>query len=167
MLLTKIDKLPGSIKSWAESDRPREKLAEKGKEALTDAELLAILIGSGTLNETSVELARRILHQVENNLSALGKLNVSDLKKFKGIGEAKAITIVAAMELCRRRRGSEAIQTSQVKGAKDVVQLFQPQMADLAHEEFWIILLNRFNKVIKKQCISKGGISGTVVDTRL
>jgi len=158
---------PVSIKSWAEDDRPREKLMNKGHSALSDAELLAILIGSGSRNESAVDLAKRILAKADNNLSQLGKMTLADLKAFKGMGEAKAITIMAAMELGRRRKQADRIEREQVSGSKDVFELMEPQLADLPHEEFWIILLNRSNKIIRKECISRGGITGTVADLRL
>ncbi|MBK5721030.1 DNA repair protein RadC [Dysgonomonas sp. Marseille-P4677] len=157
-----------NIKDWAEEDRPREKMLLKGVTALSDAELLGILIASGNKNETAVELAQRILHSVSNNLNTLGKQNIKDLiKNFNGIGEAKAITIAAAMELGKRRKLAEVLIQPQITSSEDVYQIMHPVLADLKHEEVWILLLNRANKVIKKIQISKGGISGTVVDIRL
>ncbi|WP_274473818.1 RadC family protein [Mangrovimonas aestuarii] len=156
-----------SIKNWSEDDRPREKLLHKGRAALSDAELVAILIGSGSREESAVALCKRILAEVENNLSALGKLSVSQLMAFKGIGEAKAITIAAAMELGRRRRGEEAAKTAKITSSTSVFELMQPLIGELPHEEFWIIYLNNSNKVIKKLQLSKGGITGTLVDVRL
>lgn len=158
---------PASIKSWAEDDRPREKLLLKGQSALSDAELLAILIGSGSRNETAVDLAKRILAKAENNLSQLGKMTLSDLKAFKGMGEAKAITVMAALELGRRRKQADRLERDKVSSSKDVFEIMEPKLADLPHEEFWIILLNRSNKIIRKECISRGGITGTVADLRL
>jgi DNA repair protein RadC len=158
---------PASIKSWAEDDRPREKLMNKGHSALSDAELLAILLGSGSRNESAVDLAKRILAKAENNLSQLGKMTLADLKAFKGVGEAKAITIMAAMELGRRRKQADRLEREKISGSKDVFEIMEPQLADLPHEEFWIILLNRSNKIIRKECISRGGITGTVADLRL
>jgi len=155
------------IKSWAEDDRPREKLLEKGRQVLTEAELIAILIGSGTKNETSVELSKRILGAVENNLNSLGKLGVKELTKFKGIGEAKAVSIVAALELGRRRKESEKVKREKVITSKDVFELMKGRMQDLPYEEFWLILLSRSNQVLKKELISRGGVSGTVVDTKI
>ena len=157
------------IKSWAEDDRPREKLLLKGRSALSDAELIAILIGSGNANETAVEVARKILkdEKVKENLVELGKLSVSDLMKHKGIGEAKAITIVAAMELGNRRRETEALQREQVTTSKDAAAIIQRHLADLPHEEFWILMLNRANKIIAKHPVSQGGIAGTVVDAKM
>lgn len=157
-----------NIKDWAEEDRPREKMLLKGVASLSDAELLGILIGSGNKSETAVELAQRILHSVSNNLNILGKLEIKELiKNFNGIGEAKAITIVAALELGKRRKLSEAIAQPQVTSSEDVYQIFHPILADLKHEEVWILLLNKANKVIKKMQVSKGGVAGTVVDVRM
>lgn len=155
------------IKAWAEEDRPREKLLEKGRHVLTEAELIAILIGSGSRNETAVELSKRILASVGNNLNDLGKLSVQELVKFKGIGEAKAISVMAAMELGRRRKETEIIKKDKIATSQDVYDLMKPAMVDLPHEEFWILILNRANLVIKKEMISRGGVSGTVVDTKI
>jgi DNA repair protein RadC len=155
------------ILSWAEEDRPREKLLLKGKAALSDAELLAILLGSGTVSVSAVELGKQILGSVENNLNSLAKLSVKDLERFKGIGEAKAITIVAALELGRRRKEAELPQKQQITSSKAVFNLMQSHLMDLMHEEFWVILLNRANIVIKKVQISTGGLSGTVADPKL
>jgi DNA repair protein RadC len=156
-----------NIKSWAEADRPREKLIDKGRQILSEAELIAILIGSGSRNETAVELSKRILSTVQNNLNELGKLSVKDLTKFKGIGEAKAISIVAALELGRRRKDTEIKKRDRITTSKDVFDIMKTTMLDLPHEEFWILLLNRANVVIKKEMISRGGVSGTVVDTKI
>lgn len=157
-----------NIKDWAEEDRPREKMLLKGVASLSDAELLGILIASGNKNETAVELAQRILHSVSNNLNTLGKLEIKSLiKNFNGIGEAKAITIVAALELGKRRKLSEVIIQPQIISSEDVYQIFHPILADLRHEETWVLLLNRANKVIKKIQVSKGGVIGTVVDIRM
>lgn len=156
-----------SIKNWAEDDKPREKLMLKGKSALSDAELLAILIGSGSRNESAVQLSKRILASVNNNLNAIGKLSLKQLMEFKGIGEAKAITIIAALELGRRRREEEAIELKKITSSKVVFELMQPIIGELPHEEFWILYLNNSNKVIYKTQLSKGGITGTVVDIRL
>ena len=154
------------IRSWAEEDRPREKLLQKGSHVLSDAELIAILIGSGVPGESAVDVSKTILKSVDNNLNELGKLTVYDLKKFKGIGEAKAITIVAALELAKRRRVSEVKQKEKINGSKDVYEYFH-HLADLRNEEFWVMYLNRANKIIIGQKISQGGITGTVADTRL
>lgn len=162
------NKIKLNIKDWAEEDRPREKMLLKGVSSLSDAELLGILIASGNKNETAVELAQRILHSVSNNLNSLGKLTIKDLiKNFNGIGEAKAITIVAALELGRRRKLSEGTVQPQIRTSIDVFELMHPILADLPHEEVWVLLLNRANKVIKKLQVSKGGITGTVIDIRL
>lgn len=157
-----------NIKDLALEDRPREKMLLKGVNTLSDAELLAILIASGNKDETAVELAQRILHSISNNLNSLGKLSIKDLiKNFKGIGEAKAITIAAAMELGRRRKLSEAEATPLILSSQDAYSLIQPIMLDMKHEEVWILLLNRANKVVKKVQTSKGGINGSVIDIRL
>ncbi len=157
-----------SIKSWAEGDRPREKLMRKGKVALSDAELIAILIGSGNREESAVELAKRIMADAGNKLSELGRLSVGHLiKNYKGIGEAKAISIVAAMELGRRRRGEEALKRKQITSSKAVFEILQPIIGDLNHEEFWILYLNNANKVLRTMQLSKGSITGTLVDVRL
>lgn len=161
------DQKPFSIKNWAEGDRPREKLLQKGKMSLSDAELIAILIGSGSREESAVQLSKRILAASENKLNELGKLSVQQLTKFKGIGEAKAITIVAAMELGRRRRGEEAVQRKQITSADVVFEVMQPIIGDLGHEEFWILYLNNSNKILQKLQLSKGGMTGTLVDVRL
>jgi DNA repair protein RadC len=155
------------IKFWAEEDRPREKLLEKGRHVLTEAELIAILIGSGSRDETAVELSKRILASVGNNLNDLGKLNASELTKFKGIGEAKAISVMAAMELGRRRKETAVVKRDKITTSKDVFDIMQPIMIDLPHEEFWLLILNRANLVIKKEMISRGGVAGTVVDTKI
>ena len=156
-----------SIKQWNEDDRPREKLVLKGKSALSDAELIAILIGSGNREETAVDLAKRILNSVGNNLNQLAKLNVDNLCTFKGIGEAKAISIITALEVGKRRRLEKALENPLINSSKAVFNIMQPLIADLLHEEFWIIFLNNSNKIIHKQQMSKGGITGTVVDTRI
>lgn len=156
-----------SIKYWSQDDQPREKLLNKGKTALSDAELVAILIGSGNREESAVALSQRILASVGNNLSQLGKLSIKQLMAFKGIGEAKAISIMAAMELGRRRRGEEALQQHKITSSNSVFELMQPIIGELGHEEFWIIYLNNSNKVIQKNLLSKGGITGTLVDVRL
>ncbi|RWX02295.1 RadC family protein [Flavobacterium cerinum] len=156
-----------SIKYWAEDDQPREKLMLKGKSALSDAELIAILIGSGSRNESAVELSKRILASVDNNLNALGKQSLQQLMCFKGIGEAKAITIGAAMELGRRRRDEEGIDLKKITSSRAVFEIMQPIIGELPHEEFWILYLNNSNKVTYKAQLSKGGITGTIVDVRL
>ncbi len=156
-----------NIKEWAVEDRPREKMVYRGLTSLSDAELIAILIGSGNQKETAVELSRRIMEKVKNNLNELGKLSIEDLKKFKGIGEAKAIAIIAAMELGRRRNHSDVLEMDKIVGSKDVARFFRPIIGDLPHEEFWALFLNRQNKIIDKQRLSQGGLTGTVIDVRL
>jgi len=156
-----------SIKNWSQDDQPREKLRDKGKAALSDAELVAILIGSGNRDESAVALCKRILASVDNNLSELGKLSLEQLMVFKGIGEAKAISITAALELGRRRRGEEALDKQKIRSSASVFELMQPIIGELPHEEFWIVYLNNSNKVILKNQLSKGGITGTLVDVRL
>jgi DNA repair protein RadC len=156
-----------TIKAWAEDDRPREKLLLKGKRALSDAELMAILIGSGSRNETAVELCKRILQTANNNLNELAKLSVADLMKFKGIGEAKAITIVAALELGSRRETTEVLQRERITCSKDTYLILKPELASLPYEEFWVLYLNRANKVIEKFALSRGGVSGTVADGKI
>lgn len=156
-----------AIKYWAEDDKPREKLILKGKSVMSDSELLAILIGSGNRNESAVELSKRILASVNQNLNALGKMSYKQLTAFRGIGEAKAVTIIAAMELGRRRRIEEAPERCKISSSKSVFEIMQPFIGELQHEEFWVLYLNNSNKVLYQTQISKGGITGTVVDTRL
>ncbi len=156
-----------NIKQWAEEDRPREKLLLKGKNALSDAELIAILIGSGNRNETAVELSKKILASVNNDLNQLAKLNLTDLMKFNGIGEAKAITIAAALELGRRRKESIEEKKIAINSSKIAYEVISDVLSDLPHEEFWVLYLNRKNEVIKKEHISKGGVTGTVADGKI
>ena len=156
-----------NILSWAEEDRPREKLLLKGKSALSDAELIAILIGSGTKSLSAVDVGKKILHEASNNLNELARFSVKDLKKIKGIGEAKAITIVSALELGRRRKEEDFKDKIKISSSNDIYQLIKPELMDLPKEEFWIILLNRANRLIKKEQISSGGISGTVADPKI
>lgn len=156
-----------NIKQWANEDRPREKLLNKGIKSLSDAELIAILLGSGTRELTAVELAMQILNNVQHSLGHLGKKNVHELMKFKGIGEAKAISIIAAMELGRRRKLDDLTNKKKITASHDVFEIFQPILCDLPHEEFWVLYLNRSNKIIDKSKISQGGISGTVIDVRI
>jgi len=156
-----------SIKSWAEDDRPREKLVAKGRAVLSDAELIAIIIGSGSRDESAVELSKRILHSVDNNLNELGKVSIPDLMKFKGIGEAKAISITASLELGRRRKAESSQGKPKIASSKDAFDVIYPALADLPHEEFWLILLNQNNKVIDTVCISRGGVAGTVADAKI
>jgi DNA repair protein RadC len=155
------------ITDWAAEDRPREKLIHKGTSSLSNAELLGILISSGTRDKSAVDLGRELLSMAKNNLNNLGKLTISDLTKLNGIGPARAVTIAAALELGRRRKLAEAESSVRIKSSKDVADIFQPILSDLAHEEFWILYLNRSNKVISRMKLSQGGISGTVIDVRL
>ncbi|MBP3518605.1 MAG: DNA repair protein RadC [Parabacteroides sp.] len=156
------------IKEWAEEDRPREKMLLKGIASLSDAELLAILIGSGNQEETAVQLSQRILGSVQNNLNALGKLSVKELmSKFKGIGQAKAITINAALELGKRRSNSEPVQRPVIRSSQDAYRFFHPLLCDLPHEELWVALTNRSASVIEKVKISQGGTNATSVDLRI
>lgn len=156
-----------SIKSWAEEDRPREKLLQKGRAALSDAELMAILLGSGTAKLSAVDVAKLILAAVDNDLNALARLSVKELMRHKGIGEAKAITIVAALELGRRRKEAASAQRTTITCSTDIYNLIRPNLQDLPHEEFWVILLNRANVVMRKTSISSGGVAGTVADPKL
>lgn len=157
-----------SIKSWAEEDRPREKMLRQGAPALSDAELLAIIIGSGSADETAVQLAQRILHSVDNNLHALGKLSVKELiSGFKGIGEAKAVSITAALELGKRRGHCDTPASDLIRCSRDAFLLLYPPLCDLPHEELWILLTNRNGKVIEKLKVSQGGTSETSADLRL
>lgn len=155
------------ISSWAEDERPREKLMNIGPRNLSNSELIAILLGSGNQEENAVQLAQRILHAASNNLRTLGQMTVDDLQKFKGIGEAKAIKLVAAVELGRRRQFAEAEERVSIGSSGDVYQYVSHFLRDLPYEEFWILILNRANKVIGKERISQGGVSGTVVDARI
>lgn len=156
-----------SIKDWSEADRPREKLFSKGKHILSEAELIAIIIGSGSKHESAVDLSKRILSSVNNDLNELSTLSIAELMKFKGMGEAKAIGIIAALELGRRRRERESLKKGKITSSKDIVEIFQPSLSDLKHEEFWVLFLNRANKIINKFNISIGGVSGTVVDAKI
>ena len=156
-----------TIKSWAEEDRPREKLSMHGRRSLSDAELLAILIGSGNRAESAVELSKRILYGCDNNLNQLARLTISELSKFTGIGDAKAIAIIAALELGRRRKEIVSAKFPQISTSIDVYELIASQFKDLNHEEFWILLLNRANKVTSKHLISKGGQAGTIADPKI
>ena len=155
-----------TIKSLAEDDRPREKLVAHGRQSLSDAELIAIILGSGNKNETAVQLAQRMLND-NININLLGKLSIGDLKKYKGVGEAKAVNIAAAFEIGRRRKDSESTERVKIITSNSAFKILQKYLSDLPHEEFWVLILNRANQVLKEVCISKGGISGTVVDVRL
>lgn len=155
------------IKYWSESDRPREKLINKGISALSDSELIAILIGSGNKNKSAVELSREILNQYNNNLNSLGKAEYNNLMNFAGMGPAKAISIVAALELGRRRNLQDAEKTISLSSSSAVFDYLQPIMGDLITEEFRVVYLNRANKIIENVSISKGGTTGTVIDIKI
>ncbi len=163
--MKEIKSLP--ITQWSLDDRPREKLLLKGNTALSDAELLAILLGSGSRNESAVDLAKRILQDSGQNISKLAKRTITELQEFKGVGQAKAVIIAAALELGRRRRLEIAMEVPKITSSKSVFELMQPVLGDLQHEEFWVVYLNNSNKVIIKAQMSKGGLTGTLVDTRL
>ena len=156
-----------TMKTWAVEERPREKVMANGVQYLSDTELLAILIGSGTKNMTAVELARLILKSAGSNLHGLGKQNLGDLTKIKGVGPAKATSVLAAMELGRRREGLQHAEKIPVKSSQTVFNLFHPLLGDLEHEEFWLLMLNRANRVLGRFKVSQGGLSGTVIDTRI
>jgi DNA repair protein RadC len=158
---------PLKIKSWSPEDRPREKLLTKGTPVLSDAELVAILLGTGTATTSAVELAKRVLQTVDNNLHELARLTVGDLMRVKGIGQAKAISIIAALELGRRRKYSGADDKARITGSRDCFDILKPHLQDIPHEEFWILLLNRANRLIKKYQISQGGVAGTVADPKI
>ncbi len=155
------------IRSWAEEDRPREKLQLKGKAALSDAELMGILIGSGTRSLTAVDVCKIILQANQNNLNELARLSVKELMKFKGIGEAKAITIVAALELGRRRKEAEPTKRPKITSSADAYAAIKPELWDKQVEEFWLLILNRANQIIRKSQISSGGVAGTVADPKV
>ncbi|MGB3184107.1 MAG: DNA repair protein RadC [Cyclobacteriaceae bacterium] len=157
----------GGIHTWAEEDRPREKLLLKGKEALSNAELLTILIGTGSAGQSALDLSKKILHASANSLEDLGQLTVRDFMEFKGIGEAKAITIIAALELGRRRRSGKPGSRPRIRCSRDAYDLVWPLLADQPQEQFWIIMLNRAGYVIKKSLISRGGVDQTSVDPRV
>lgn len=158
---------PGKISSWAEEDRPREKMLLKGKSALSDTELVAILINSGTADLSAVDVAKSLMQSVGNNLSALARQSIKDLTKNRGIGEARAVTIMAALELGRRRKDQTQEKRIKINAAKVVYDEMKPYLLDLPHEEFWILLLNRANEVMKHVRISIGGVTGTIADTRM
>lgn len=158
---------PLSIKSWAEDDRPREKMQIKGKSALSDAELIAILIGSGTKKKSAVELAQEILNSVDNDLYKLGRLSIADLEKFNGIGAAKAISLISALELGRRRKESDKKPLKKISSSNEAFSYLKPYFEDLEHEEFRILGLSRNNSIIKTELISKGGRSGTIADGKI
>lgn len=155
------------ILSWAEEDRPREKLLLKGRSNLSDAELIAILIGSGSSELSAVELSKKILSSVGNNLNALAKLSVKDLTQFKGIGEAKAIAIVSALEIGRRRNSSDPVERKKITGSNAAYELMRAELMDQPTEQFWVLMLARNNTVLHKRCVSQGGVSGTVADPKV
>ena len=156
-----------SIKSWALDDRPREKMLLKGKESLSDAELMAILISSGNRDESAVDLSKRILKYANNNLNKLSKLSIEELMQFKGIGEAKAIGIVTALELGKRRHFEDKLVLPKITSSSEVMSVMSPVLSDLEHEEFWVLYLNNANKVVSKKQIGKGGLTATLVDVRI
>ncbi|NOT76090.1 MAG: DNA repair protein RadC [Cyclobacteriaceae bacterium] len=158
---------PLTIKSWSPEDRPREKLLIKGTSALSDAELLAILIGSGTSKLSAVDVSKKVLQHVNNNLHELARLTIKDLIKIKGIGEARAITIIAALELGRRRKDVDVNEKPKIGSSQEAYEQIRGDLMDLTHEEFWVLLLNRANRVIKKKRVSEGGVSGTVADPKI
>lgn len=156
-----------SIKSLAEDDRPREKFLLKGKASVSDSELLAIIMGSGNREESAVELARRILNSVENNWHRLSQLSIKDLMKFKGVGEAKAISIATALEIGNRKSQQEVLERHQISSSKDVFEVLQPYLSDLSTEEFWAVFLNHQNKILYKTCLFRGGIASSIADVRV
>lgn len=156
-----------SIKSLAEDDRPREKFLMKGKAAVSDSELLAIIMGSGNREESAVELARRILNSVENNWHRLSQLSIKELMKFKGVGEAKAISIATALEIGNRKSQQEVLERQQISSSQDVFEVLQPHLSDLSTEEFWAVFLNHQNKILYKTCLFRGGIASSVADVRV
>ena len=155
------------IKEWNEDDRPREKFLTKGKSSLSKAELIAIILRSGTRQESAIDLARKILDTVDSDLIELGKLNPDVLQKINGIGPTKAVTIAAALELGRRRQEAEIVKKQQINSSKDIFQVFGPRIGDLAHEEFWVMTVNRNNRILGTRMISSGGITGTIADVRV
>ncbi len=156
-----------SIKNWNEDDRPREKLRHKGPHVLSDAELIAILLRSGNRTESAVALGQKMLASTGNNLNALGKCSIEELMSFHGVGQAKAITIRAALELGRRRRLEEVSEKKKISSSRSVFELMQPIIGELPHEEFWILYLNNSSRILEYSQLSKGGITGTLVDARL
>lgn len=163
--MSKTPKL--SIKDWAPDDRPREKLVAKGRQSLSDAELIAILLGSGNDQESALDLAKRLLSDHQNNLARIAQLSLADWQKYRGIGEAKAVTVAAALELGRRRLGMEQAQEEKIKSSNDAFNLLRAHLNDLTQEEFWMMSLNRANIVLRKEAISRGGVSATVVDAKV
>ncbi|MFM8431391.1 MAG: DNA repair protein RadC [Bacteroidota bacterium] len=160
-----MERIP--VKEWAEEDRPREKFLTKGRHTLTDSELLAILLGSGTRDETAVELARIILKRFQYDLHKLGASSAQDLMEIKGVGSAKAVTILAAMEIGKRRHAHSSVSLEKIGGSADAASIFKSLLGDLMHEEFWVAYLNRANMLIGREQISKGGMTGTVADPKI
>jgi DNA repair protein RadC len=156
-----------NLKNWSPEDKPREKLKLKGKAVLSDAELISLLLGTGTKSASTIELGKRVLHHANNSLHQLGRMTVNDLLKVNGIGEAKAMTVVAALELGRRRREHDPEEKPRISKSVDAYDILRSNLLDIPHEEFWIILLNRANRVIKKHQISQGGVAGTVADPKI
>ena len=156
-----------SIKNWSQDDRPREKLRDKGARSLRNAELMAILIGSGTVQETAVDLSKRILASVGHDLQSVGKLSITQLMRFKGIGEAKSIKIAAAMEISCRRRETDQKKLDKINTSRSVFEIMNPLLGHLSHEEFWVLFLNNSNKILAKTHLSKGGMTSTIVDVRI
>ena len=156
-----------TIKDLAEDDRPREKMERKGASSLSDAELIAILLRAGNASETAVDVAQRLLGQVNNSLNELARLSLHQFTKIKGIGRTKAITILAALELGRRRSAEGPVNRERIFSSRSVIDIFQPALADLPHEEFWVLLLNKSNRIIERVKVSQGGVGGTVVDPKL
>ncbi len=156
-----------SIKHWSEEDRPREKLIQTGKQNLSDAELIAILLGSGNRDLSALELSKHLLYQVDNNLDTLSKQSVHDLMRYKGIGEAKAVSLIAGLELGKRCTKYQIIKRDKISSSADAFKLMRHKLRDLPYEEFWILYLNQSNKLIESVKLSQGGVSGTTVDTRL
>jgi DNA repair protein RadC len=160
-------KMNRSIKHWAEDDRPREKMILKGRSVLSDAELLAIILGSGSRDKSALELAQELLGHADNDLTRFSKYNLKEMCKFKGVGPAKAVAVVAALELGRRRRDSEPVKIQKITSSQMVYEHIRPYLQDLQHEEFFVLLLNRANEILKTERISVGGMSGTVADGKL
>jgi DNA repair protein RadC len=154
------------MRTWAPDDRPREKLVQKGPSALSDAELLAILIGTGTREESALDLARNILAGCGNSLVQLGRLTLSELVRHRGMGEAKSVSVLAALELSRRRRSGEVSERSYIRSARDVYEYFSEKIGDLLYEEFWALYLNRNNQLLAADKLGEGGINSTVVDPK-
>lgn len=162
-----VNKPSTSIKTWAIDDRPREKLLAKGVTALSNSELLAILLNTGSKNKSAVELAREVLKLGSDNLNELGRLSLSDFKQVKGIGQAKSLIIAAALEFGRRRQASFALEKTVVRSSRDIAQYLQTSLKDYNYEVFAVVFLNRANKINHFEIISKGGITGTVADPRI